>query len=128
MDEVRAKLVYSCCPECLNALLEECNSRGGLPLSGEVVLIPEHWLNHVCGHGHLGIKFERLRDETDAPVNPKSVKSGTVDSFDTRMDATKDIGYPVREHGTYGTHPMHDDFNDESNSDGSGNYPGLKRR
>jgi hypothetical protein len=83
MDEVRAKLVYSCCPECLNALLEECNCRGGLPLSGEVVLIPEHWLNHVCGHGRLGIKFEQLPDETDTPVNPKFAESG-IDGLTTK--------------------------------------------
>jgi hypothetical protein len=37
-------------------------------------------------------------------------------------DATKDIGYPVREHGPYGSHPMHDDFDDEPGPDGSGTY------
>jgi hypothetical protein len=30
------------------------------------------------------------------------------------MDATKDIGFPVREHGKYGSHPSHDGFDDES--------------
>lgn len=124
MDQVRAKLVHDTCPECFHALLEESRSLDWISLAGEVVLIPEHWLNPVCTHGTPGIKFERLPDETGEPGNPKT--SGHV--LDTRMDATKDMGYPAREQGTYGSHPMHDDFNDESNSDGSGSYPGLKRR
>ncbi len=30
------------------------------------------------------------------------------------IDATKNIDYPVREQGRYGSHPTHDDFGDES--------------
>jgi hypothetical protein len=30
------------------------------------------------------------------------------------LDATKGIGYPVRESGRYGSHPSHDGFDDES--------------
>jgi cold shock protein len=33
-----------------------------------------------------------------------------------RLDATKDIGYPCRESGKYGSHPAHDDFGDEGNA------------
>ena len=45
-----------------------------------------------------------------------------MEVFDSRMDATKNIGYPVREHGPYGSHPMYDDLDDESGPDGSGTY------
>jgi hypothetical protein len=124
MEHVRAKLVQNDCPECFHALLEESRSLEWVTLVGEVVLIPEHWLNPVCTHGRLGIKFERLPDDTDEPGSPRLAGQ----AFDTRMDATKNIGYPAREQGTYGSHPMHDDFNDESNPDGSGSYPGVKRR
>jgi hypothetical protein len=30
------------------------------------------------------------------------------------LDATKGIGYPVRETGRYGSHPSHDGFDDEA--------------
>ena len=32
------------------------------------------------------------------------------------LDATKGIGFPVREAGRYGSHPSHDGFDDESDS------------
>jgi hypothetical protein len=123
MEHVRAKLVHDTCPECFHALLEVSRSLEWVTLAGEVVLIPEYWLNPVCTHGRPGIKFERLPDATDEPGSPRPPQV-----FDIRMDATKDMGYPAREQGTFGSHPMHDDFNDESDSDGSGMYPGLKRR
>jgi hypothetical protein len=113
------------CAECRNALLAEALSLGGLPLGGEVVMIPRHWLNTVCPHGRLGLKFEL--EEGDQGVSSRKAereKAGEVeqDSPNSRMDATKDMGYPVREHGPYGSHPMHDDFDDESGPDGSGTY------
>lgn len=42
--------------------------------------------------------------------------SGEVEAPDgwLNIDATKNIGYPVREQGRYGSHPTHDDFGDES--------------
>ena len=59
-------------------------------------------------------------DEMDAPV------------IDTRMDATKNIGYPAREWPCttqrYGSHPMHDPFDDESSPDGPGSYTGVTER
>jgi hypothetical protein len=127
MDWVHAKLVHDTCPECLNALLEEAKILG-LPLAGEVVIIPEHWLNPVCTHGRKGIKFERSVNDTDLPRKSLRAKTGEVDAdvIDTRMDKTKDVGYPARDHG-YGSHPMEDDFDDESGIDGSGTYPGVKR-
>ena len=32
------------------------------------------------------------------------------------LDATRNIGYPCRESGRYGSHPAHDDFGDEGNA------------
>ncbi len=34
--------------------------------------------------------------------------------WSNNLDATKNIGYPVREAGRYGSHPSHDAFDDES--------------
>ena len=34
--------------------------------------------------------------------------------LERRMDATRDMGYPAREQGRYGSHPAHDAFHDES--------------
>jgi len=59
MELVRARFVQDTCPECRSALLAEAKSLGGLPLGGEVVLIPEPWLNAICPHGRPGLKFER---------------------------------------------------------------------
>jgi hypothetical protein len=128
MDLVHAKLVYNRCTECFHTLMEERKILN-LPLAGEVVIIQEHWLNPVCPHGHLGIKFERVINDNDLPAASLRAKSGEVDAdvIDTRMDLTKNVGYPARDQG-YGSHPMADDFDDESGIDGSGIYPGVKRR
>lgn len=125
MELVRAKVTQDDCLKCRNALLREANSLGGLPLGGEVVLIPKHWLNAACPHGRRGLRFDL--DSADTGAQPREVeraKSSEVEMevFDSRMDATKNIGYPAREHGPYGSHPMYDDFDDESGPDGSGTY------
>jgi hypothetical protein len=124
---VHARIVQNDCAECLKALLAEAQSLGGLPLTGEVVMIPEHWLNTPCPHGSPGLKFQLVEldelvesDELLGAEGEESIER--VGARDTRMDATKNIGYPVREHGPYGSHPMHDDFDDESDPDGSGTY------
>lgn len=126
MELVHARVVQNSCPECLNALLEEAKSLGGLPLTGDVVVIPKHWLNTMCPHGRSGLRFDLLAvADTDAlSREAERAKSGEVEleATDSRIDATKDIGYLVREHGPYGSHPMHDDFDDESGPDGSGTY------
>jgi hypothetical protein len=125
MELVRARVVEDGCPECLNALLAEASSLGGLPLGGEVVIIPKHWLNPQCPHGRSGLRFELAAADT-CPLSEvvEGAESGDIEfeAANSRMDATKDIGYPVREHGPYGSHPMHDDFDDESGPDGSGTY------
>ena len=122
---VRAKILQDDCPECRNSLLRESESLGGLPLAGAIVLIPKHWLNESCPHGRSGIKFQPDEKEPD-PLSAQTEESdfGDVDFgiTDSKMDATKNIGYPIRERGPYGSHPGHDDFDDESGPDGPGTY------
>jgi hypothetical protein len=125
MELVRAKIVEDKCHECRNDLLAESKSLGGLPLAGEFVMIPKRWLNAACPHGRSGLRFDLAEVGTDGPSREaERAKSGDVEfeASDPRIDATKDIGYPVRDHGPYGSHPMHDDFDDESGPDGSGAY------
>lgn len=125
MELVRAKVVEDNCPECRNDLLAESKSVGGLPLAGEFVIVPKRWLDAVCPHGRPGLRFELAEaDIGESSREAERAKSGEVEfeASDSRIDATKDIGYPVREHGPYGSHPMHDDFDDESGPDGSGTY------
>lgn len=125
MELVRARVVKDDCPECRNALLAESKSVGGLPLAGDVVIIPEHWLDNTCPHGRSGLTFAPAIVDADQLLQGEEQQSSGEVEFevaDSRIDATKNIGYPVREHGPYGSHPMHDDFDDESGPDGSGTY------
>jgi hypothetical protein len=124
MELVHARVAQNDCPECLIALVMEARSLG-LPIQGEVGIIPKHWLNANCPHGRTGLRFDLV--VADAGVFSREsgrTKSDGVEleAVDTRIDATKDMGYPTREHGPYGSHPMHDDFDDESDPDGSGTY------
>jgi hypothetical protein len=124
MELVRARFVENDCLECLSTLLSEAKSLGGLPLSGKFVIIPNHWLNTICVHGHSGLKFDlAVADIGEASREAEHAESEVeFEASESRIDATKNIGYPVREHGSYGSHPMHDDFDDESSPDGSGTY------
>ena len=125
VELIRVRFIEGNCPECLNALLAEAKSLGGLPLEGKVVMIPAHWLNTSCPHGCSGLKFEVEVADSDARSRQaEREKAGEVEleAADSRMDATKNIGYPVREHGPYGSHPMHDPFDDDAGPDGPGKY------
>jgi hypothetical protein len=127
MTFVRAKFIGNDCEDCLKMLLEESKSFGGLPLGGNIVEIPEHWLNAKCTHGCSGLKFhldsiESGSKSTDVERMDAWKLGIELSAYDPGIDATKNIGYPIREHGPYGSHPMHDDFDDESGPDGSGAY------
>lgn len=50
--------------------------------------------------------MESLRYKEGAEIEPPP--------WSNNLDATKNIGYPVRESGRYGSHPSHDAFDDES--------------
>ena len=124
MELVRARIVQDSCPECRDALLTEAKALGGLPLAGEIVEIPERWLNATCTHGRAGLRFKLMADTGALSREVQRAKSDEVEmeAPDFKLDASKYIGYPVREHGPYGSHPTHDDFDDESGPDGSGTY------
>lgn len=125
MELVHATIVQDECPECRNALLEEAKSLGGLALAGDVVIIPKHWLSTVCPHGRSGLRFALAEsDGRELSPDAERMQCDKVKfvASDSRFDASKNIGYPVREHGPYGSHPMHDDFDDESGPDGPGAY------
>jgi hypothetical protein len=124
LEFIHARCVENDCLECLSDFLTEVKSLGGLPLEGRVVIIPKHWLNWTCIHGRRGLKFEEVADSSLMSHDEMRAKDGDIEfeAPDSRIDATKGIGYPVREHGPYGSHPMHDDFDDESSPDGSGTY------
>jgi hypothetical protein len=109
MELINARFVENDCSECLKTLLAESKSLGGLPLAGEIVIIPKNWLSRICPHGCAGLKFEpQVFDSSTVGIENPDVDRPK--RFDSRMDATKNIGYPAREHGPYGSHPMHDDF------------------
>jgi hypothetical protein len=123
-DLVHARSVQVGCQECLYDLVEESKS-AGYNLEGSVVLIPERWLAKVCPHGNSGLRFERVAVEADEEGD-EEVELEPPEQFDTRMDATKNLGYPAREFPCttqrYGSTPMYDPFDDESSPDGSGTY------
>lgn len=61
----------------------------------------------------------RVVPEPQAPMPKESQrwkKEQEIEDPEWRhnLDATKDIGYPAREEGRYGSHPAHDDFDDEA--------------
>jgi len=128
-ETVNARFLENDCEDCLHDLLAESKRFDGLPLAGKVVLIPRNWLARPCPHGRLGLKFVEQRDQSSSEPESSSARtqSGEPDFEYNSMDATKNIGYPVREHGPYGSHPVRDDFDDESDADGPGIYPGLRK-
>ena len=72
----------------------------------------------------LGLKFVELNASDARPQQAERERTGEVEieTAAIRIDATKDIGYPVREHGPYGSYPSHDPFDGESDPDGPGTY------
>lgn len=104
------------CVECRNALIADCRSFG-LPLpTNECAEVPESWLTHKCPHQENGLVIE-LESQPPGPEESQRWKNQEeIENPQWRhnLDATKGIGYPVREQGRYGSHPAHDGFDDES--------------
>src|SRR5690348_14876575 len=117
---VHVTLVQNDCQKCLETLIQELRARE-LPFEGAVGIVPRHWLSYACPHGNSGLRFKEVNNADLPSRGPERAKYDEVECepFDRRIDATKDIGYAVRETGGYGSHPMHDDFDDESDPDGS---------
>ena len=119
---VHVTLAQNDCQPCLEVLIQELRARE-LPFKG-VGIIPRHWLNYTCPHGKLGLRFEVVNNNRVPSLEPQRAKYDEVECepVDRKIDATRNIGYPVRENRPYGSHSAHDDYNDESGPDGSGTY------
>jgi hypothetical protein len=48
--------------------------------------------------------------------NPYPTNSQFAERISANLDATKNMGYPAREEGRYGSHASYDGFDDESDS------------
>jgi succinyl-CoA synthetase beta subunit len=131
--------VLNNCPECRRLLLEDW--KDSIDVFGQefffeqVELIAKHWPNDICPHGNKAYKFEvKINDDIDEEtrktlennflVAQQRLRSIGIGSgyHSPGMDASKYIGYPVREHGPYGSHPVEDAYDDESSPDGPGTY------
>ena len=101
-------------------LLLDCKDFG-LPLPiGEVILVPERWAAHKCGHQENGfvLEFSKAPHLSQNPsaqsLRWKNEEEVESPSWWNNLDATKNRGFPARETGRYGSHPSHDGFDDES--------------
>jgi hypothetical protein len=59
---------------------------------------------------------ERKERLQEALANPYCASSNFFEKHGPNLDATKDMCYPARENGNYGSHPSHDGMDDESQS------------
>jgi hypothetical protein len=119
MRPLRARVIVDTCGDCRAALLLDCQRFELPPPSDEIFLVPETWAEHRCNHLENGfvLEFPSESDSTEdisealaEEESPEAVNSPWRDT----LDATKNIGYPARESGRYGSHPAHDGFDDES--------------
>jgi hypothetical protein len=118
-----ARVVSGECVECRDQLVKDCRE-SGLPLpAGEVIAVPESWAGYRCPHPGEQFRLAFLPQENEsvdeilaASISWDDEDLGDVEAPDGWMniDATRNIGYPAREQGRYGSHPTHDGFGDES--------------
>ena len=116
MDVIYARIVFDSCPACRDFLLEDCRENGMPRPEGEIIVLTQRWKNYQCPHeGRFKIQVVYSQRD-DGPVEGDEAEVWCVEAPDgwKNIDATKNIGYPAREQGRYGSHPTHDDFDDES--------------
>ncbi len=123
MSPLIACVVSGECVECRDELVKDCRE-SGLPLpTGKVIAIPESWAGYRCPHRgeKFRLDFLPLQSESADKILAASISWEDEDLDDVEapdgwmnLDATKNIGYPAREQGRYGSHPSHDGFDDES--------------
>jgi hypothetical protein len=80
----------------------------------EVIAVPEEWLLHRCSHRPDGLRLQLVVEHHDEKEMAAERSVWGVSVWRDSIDATKNIGFPARESGKYGSHPSHDAFNDES--------------
>jgi hypothetical protein len=123
MDEAKAVDDPRSCPECRKLLRESCKANG--VSINEVRLVSKKWPNGRCPHGRISTKYEveiPVDNRREGCFHRHTEYGLECEGSNPIMDATKDIGYPVREYGPYGSHAIHDSFDDESGPDGPGTY------
>jgi hypothetical protein len=124
MKTTRVTVLFDSCTECRDALLLDCKALDLPPPTGEQFLVPERWVSRTCPHKKDGFL---LKADSNATNTAESVAIEDVQSmrwkgedeiesppWRNNLDASKNIGFPARERGDYGSHPSHDDFDDES--------------
>jgi hypothetical protein len=123
MAPLIASVVSGECVECRDQLLKDCRE-SGLPLpTGKVITVPESWAGYRCPHPGEKFRLDFLLQQSESAdeILAASISWEDEDLEDLEapdgwmnLDATKNIGYPAREQGRYGSHPSHDGFDDES--------------
>jgi hypothetical protein len=123
MGTLIARVISDGCTECRDQLLEDCRDSALPPPTSNLIVVPESWADHRCPHpgGQFQLDFLPQESESVGEISGESIGwddegLGDVEAPDGWMniDATKNICYPAREQGRYGSHPTHDDFDDES--------------
>ncbi len=122
MEALQAQVIANNCSKCRDQLLVECNRLKLPPPITEFIWVPKRWASHKCTHIENGLVLKFKNPVTNGvqpdPTGPNDPADGTditqqVERWD-RHDASKGIGYPCREEGSYGSYPSHDGFDDES--------------
>jgi hypothetical protein len=72
-------------------------------------ILSERIEKHITDH-----KAEAEEALQEALANPYPSSSSFLEKQGPNLDATKDMCYPAREQGKYGSHSSHDGFDDES--------------
>lgn len=114
----RVRIVRLECSECGAALRAACAAVGH-PHLGEYAVLPQSWIGARCPHQDGGLVLEAVfePDEGDEVAFEDAADSADmVEGPDGwfNMDATKNIGYPAREFGRYGSHSAHDRYDGDS--------------
>jgi hypothetical protein len=125
METLRVRVVSAGCVDCRDHLLADGRELG-LPLpTGEIIIVPRGWANYQCPHSGGQFQLDFLYGESppdsdvETSAEPMSWESEDPIEVETpewrvNLDATKNIVYPVREQGRYGSYASHDGFDDES--------------
>jgi hypothetical protein len=71
----------------------------------------EHFAAHQTIHEREDV--DKLKE---SQANPFNASSSFFEPIAANLDATKNIGFVIRERGKYGSHAGHDGFDDESES------------
>ncbi len=124
MGTLTARVVAFGCIQCRDLLLDDCR-KFNLPLPiGEFIVVPEEWAYFRCPHMKHGFMLAFGCTQTGSAEGRDEVAVALARREDgvevappewwNNLDASKNIGYPVREEGRYGSYPSIDAYGDES--------------